>query len=121
MPLCRTHEDGTLTLALFLGRRGRVKDALDVFEPLWAQTANAEAVAAACLDVLASFENPPDPAQFDRVTGWLEQAIKQKKDSAVLWSPWLASADSRCATMKPRHFTRVSSSRLDGKSRRAAG
>src|SRR5262249_43518798 len=41
-----------LELARFLGRRGRLKHALDVCEPLWADRGNRNAVAMACLTIL---------------------------------------------------------------------
>jgi cellulose synthase operon protein C len=76
--------EGAIIQALFLGRRGHVKEALDLCEPLWANPQNVEEAARACIEVLTASNDPPDPIQVDRVTGWLEQAIKHKNDSALL-------------------------------------
>jgi tetratricopeptide (TPR) repeat protein len=76
--------DGAIVLALFLGRNGHVKDALNLCEPLWTNPETVERVAKACVEVVISSNGPPDQAQVDRVAGWLEQAIKQKRDSTLL-------------------------------------
>jgi tetratricopeptide (TPR) repeat protein len=76
--------DGAITLALFLGRNGHVKEALDLCKPLWANPESVEEVARACVEVVISSNDPPDQVQVDRVAGWLEQAIKQKRDSTTL-------------------------------------
>ena len=76
--------DSKDVLAKFLGRRGRLKDALDLFEPLWADPREAEMAAATCIPLILSESGPSDSKQFDRVTSWLQQAIKQKTDSALL-------------------------------------
>jgi cellulose synthase operon protein C len=75
-------QDGKYVLAEFLGRRGDVKGALDVCEPLWANPRNAERAAAICIAVIDSPK--ADSRQVDRVAGWLEQAIEQRTDSAIL-------------------------------------
>ena len=41
-------------------------------------------LAVACIQVVIVSNDPSDPVQVDRVAGWLEQAIKQKKDSRIL-------------------------------------
>jgi tetratricopeptide (TPR) repeat protein len=76
--------DGSMSLAMFLGRRGRIKEALDRFEPFWAQAKDPEAVASACVQVMSASNDPPDPAQVDRVAVCLEQALQRKKDSTFL-------------------------------------
>jgi tetratricopeptide (TPR) repeat protein len=76
--------DGAIVAALFLGRNGHIKDALDLCEPLWANPETVEGVAKACVEVVISSNAPPDQVQVDRVAGWLEQAIKQKRDSTLL-------------------------------------
>jgi tetratricopeptide (TPR) repeat protein len=63
-----------LPLALFLGRRGRVKEALDICEPLWADERELEVVAAKCIEVVTASDKD-DPAQLDRAAGWLEKAL----------------------------------------------
>jgi cellulose synthase operon protein C len=79
-----TPQDGVIVQAKFLGRHGRVKEALDLCEPLWANPQNVEPAARACIEVLTASNDPPDPTQVDRVIGWLEQAIKQQNGSALL-------------------------------------
>ena len=76
--------DGAVALALFLGRRGRMREALDVVAPLWAHGIDADKLSAACLDVLSSSEKRADSSQFDRIAGWLETAIKEKKGTPLL-------------------------------------
>ena len=70
---------GKVLLAAFLGRRGRAKDALDICEPLWANTRDIKAVAAVCIDVLfgTNSTRTPDPEQLKRVAGWLDRALAQ--------------------------------------------
>ena len=76
--------DGAILQAKFLGRNGHVKDALDFCGPLWADPENVETVAQVCIEVINASNDPPDKDQVDRVARWLEQAIKQKKDSTLL-------------------------------------
>jgi tetratricopeptide (TPR) repeat protein len=74
---------GKLMLALFLSRRDHRKEALDVLEPLRANADEIDNVVVACTDVLLSGKDEPDPAQLNRGSGWLEQALKQKPGSIV--------------------------------------
>jgi cellulose synthase operon protein C len=76
--------DGAIVQARYFGRQGQIKDALNLCEPLWANPENFERVAAACIEIVTSSNDPPDQVQIDRVAGWLEQAIKQKRDSTLL-------------------------------------
>ena len=76
--------DSKDVLAKFLSRRGHLKDALDLFEPLWANPHDAEIAAGTCIPLILSTSGPFDAEQFDRVTRSLEQAIKQKTNSALL-------------------------------------
>jgi tetratricopeptide (TPR) repeat protein len=69
-----TNPQAKLPLAMFLGRRGRVKEALDICEPLWANERELEAVAARCIEVVSA-SNKDDPSQVDRVAGWLDKAL----------------------------------------------
>ena len=71
--------DGAIVLALFLGRNGHVKDALDLCEPLWANPQNVERVAGACVEVVTSSNDPPDQVQVDRVAGWLGASDQTKE------------------------------------------
>ena len=73
-----------MSLALFLGRQGRLNDALDLIAPIWAQASNTDTISTACLELLASSPRPTTALQYDRVAGWLEHAIKEKKGSALL-------------------------------------
>ncbi len=71
---------GTLLLAQFLGRHDRVKEALDICEPLWNNNAGIVAVGRTCVDVVLSGKEKPDPAQLDRVCGWLNHAVDQPQN-----------------------------------------
>jgi tetratricopeptide (TPR) repeat protein len=70
-----------LELALFLGRHGRIKDALDVCEPLWAGAGNRELVAMTGLTILVAdpegSQSKPDATQVNRFLAWLEQGVAQ--------------------------------------------
>jgi cellulose synthase operon protein C len=77
-------QDGTAVLAQFLSRHGRVKDGLDLYEPLWAQAREPEPLAAASAQLITSSKPPADKAQVARVAAWLEQALDRKKDSTLL-------------------------------------
>lgn len=57
---------------------------MDLCEPLWADPRNVEVAAAACIGVITSTNALSDPQQLERVTSRLEQAIKQRTDSASL-------------------------------------
>jgi tetratricopeptide (TPR) repeat protein len=76
--------DGAITIAGFLGRSGRVKEGLDLLEPLWSQNHDPEAVGVACLQVLMYSKKRAEDAQFNRVAGWLERAIDQKRNATSL-------------------------------------
>jgi tetratricopeptide (TPR) repeat protein len=90
-------QDGKHALAMFLGRRGDIKGALDVCEPLWADLPNVELAAKISISVVLS--NPAcDVQQLNRVTKWLEQAIKQKTDS-----PFLQVALGNCRERQARY------------------
>ena len=73
---------GKVLLAAFLGRHGHAKDALDICEPLWANTRDFKVVAAVCIDILfgANSTRTFDPAQLNRVGGWLERALAQAEN-----------------------------------------
>ncbi len=74
--------DGNVVLAMFLGRRGDLKEALNVLEPLWADPGNVELAAATSVSLIIS--NPASDLHVTRVAERLERAIKQKTDSAFL-------------------------------------
>ena len=82
---------GKLLLAAFLGRRDRVKDALDICEPLWTSLREVEVLGVACINILfGSSDHPrtPEPAQINRVVGWFDRAIalapKQQRPNSWL-------------------------------------
>ena len=79
-----TISDGRRTLAAFLGRHGRVNDALDALAPLWSQTRDVEALAGTCFQLIVAAEKTVDDAQFERVAAWLNEAIKRNNNSARL-------------------------------------
>ena len=62
----------------FLARRGRLKDAVDLCETLWADADLREKVAAACAGILSESTSPPDLVQLRRVIGWIERARREK-------------------------------------------
>jgi cellulose synthase operon protein C len=71
-----------LLLAAFLGRYAKIKDGLDLCEPLWNNTANTEVVAVKCIDILFGSEensHTPDSAQINRVASWIERAVEQAR------------------------------------------
>jgi cellulose synthase operon protein C len=76
--------DGAIALALFLGRIGRVKDALTTCAPLWANPQDVMEVAQVCMKLITASNDPLDQVHVDRVGVWLEQAVKQKSDSTFL-------------------------------------
>ncbi len=73
-----------LGYATFLGRRGRIKDALDVCEPLWKAQPDPEPIAPAVISILLSEQRFNDPDQVARVSGWIERSLQQNPDAALL-------------------------------------
>ncbi|MFO0887988.1 MAG: tetratricopeptide repeat protein [Isosphaeraceae bacterium] len=73
-----------LALASFLGRHDRVKEALDLCEPLWNGPLAPEATVQRLLDIVFSSAGRRDRAQVDRLAGWIEAASNQKPKSSVL-------------------------------------
>jgi cellulose synthase operon protein C len=73
-----------LALATFLGRHGRVKEALDQCEQLWKGTTDPEELVRSTLAVLLSSSSDHDKAQVDRVAGWMQKGLEQKPKSSVL-------------------------------------
>jgi tetratricopeptide (TPR) repeat protein len=73
---------GKVRLAAFLGRRGLAKEALDICEPLWANTRDFKVVAAQCIDILFGANSPRAyaPEQLNRVGGWLDRALAQAQN-----------------------------------------
>ena len=78
---------GTVGLVDFLGRRGRVKEALDVCEPLWQsarEPIQVVSLAAAMIRVVLNPKSTIEPAQMTRVVDWLTQALTKNPQSTVL-------------------------------------
>ena len=71
-----TAPGGKLELAKFLGRHHKIKDALDVCEKLWPTSREPEVLAATCIEVLYS-DDSVDPANLNRVSSWIEQALEK--------------------------------------------
>jgi len=78
-----------VALIAFLARRGRVKDALDLCEPLWKAGREPETLARLSFGALVAASNSKvpnakDPAQVSRVADWLEQAVAKNPTSTTL-------------------------------------
>ncbi|AMV40858.1 tetratricopeptide repeat protein [Planctomyces sp. SH-PL62] len=73
-----------LDYAAFLGRRGRVQEALDVCEPLWKATPNPEPIAPTVIAVLLSSRTYNDATQIGRVSAWVERSLEQNPSSPML-------------------------------------
>lgn len=76
--------DDQLEYAMFLGRRGRIKDALDVCEPIWNASPNPEPATPAVVSILLSEQSFHDPEQIARVSGWIERALQRNPDAMML-------------------------------------
>jgi cellulose synthase operon protein C len=68
-------------LAIFLARHGKLKDAIDLCEGLWAAPASRESVSIACVQMLCNPASPVDEAQVRRVIGWIERASAESPRS----------------------------------------
>jgi cellulose synthase operon protein C len=80
---------GTMVLADFLGRRGQVKEALDLCEQLWPNTKEPELLAKLSLRAVFTangfkISKSADDAQVLRVVSWLERALRKKPKSTIL-------------------------------------
>jgi tetratricopeptide (TPR) repeat protein len=73
-PADRQGPPNRVRLAFFLARHGKVKEAVDICEGLWADPARRENLSAVCVQMLCEPASPPDAAQIGRVVGWLEKA-----------------------------------------------
>jgi cellulose synthase operon protein C len=70
---------GKIALAKFLGHHDRTDEALDILEPHWANPGEIERMAGTCIDVLIKGTKKPDPAQLERVSKWLDQALARSQ------------------------------------------
>ncbi len=62
-------------LIIFLAKHDRLKEALDIYEPLFANERDMDLLARTCVDVVVSSPKY-DAAQVERAAGWLEKALK---------------------------------------------
>jgi cellulose synthase operon protein C len=69
--------NGTMGLVAFLGRRDRVKEALDLCAPLWQTTREPELLAVVSVGVVLRPNHTAAPADLKRVIDWLTEALKQ--------------------------------------------
>jgi len=74
---------GTMALALFLGRRGNVKEALALLKPLWPTTRSPEQLAIVSFTVVMQ-SNSVDPADLKQVIDWLTEALNRFPQSTTL-------------------------------------
>jgi len=72
-----------LAYVAFLGRQGRIKEALDVCEPLWTSTPNPDVLVSTALEVLFPAKTEPDAAQVERVSGWVKRSMQQNPKSTL--------------------------------------
>lgn len=79
----RTRPLNALALSVFLAHHGRIKEAVDICESLWADPAARQAVASECVPMLCDTTVPADPEQMRRVIGWLEEAAAANPDTMV--------------------------------------
>jgi len=73
-----------LALAKFLGRHGRVKEAIDLCEQRWNATTNPEELVVGTMEVLSSSNPDSDKTQFERVAGWMEKWLEKQPKSLRL-------------------------------------
>ena len=74
---------GKMLLAQFLGRHGRVKEALDICERLWTNSDGLERLVGTCVGVVLNDRYKSDPAELNRVSGWLDQALSQTQNQRL--------------------------------------
>jgi predicted Zn-dependent protease len=78
---------GKCVLGRYLARRGRVREALDLFEQLWSKASEPKQVAVlapVCIEMVLGTTKSPDSAQLERVASWLEQALKRDSHATAL-------------------------------------
>jgi tetratricopeptide (TPR) repeat protein len=73
-----------IALASFLGRHGRVKEGLDLCEPLWNKDIASDAILPQLLDIVFSSTGRNDQVQVGRLASWIERALGQKPKSSSL-------------------------------------
>ena len=114
---------GQGSLAAFLGRRGRVKDALDICEPLWANTRDLEVVAAVVHrhshSVLTAPSTTTRRSSNGLAAGWNGHWSKHKSSGQRLHCCWLAWATSASGRTLSGGRNPVSACHRTGRSRRS--
>ena len=88
--------EAVLTLARYLGRRKRTREALDVCELAWE---NCPAVAVAEASVAVLHDGQPDEEQFQRVERRLGRRWRRRRTARNSSSAWRASKNSAAPTM----------------------
>jgi cellulose synthase operon protein C len=76
--------NGTMGLVAFLGRHDRVKEALDLCEPLWQTIREPELLAVLSVRLVLQPNHNATPAELQRVHDRLTQALKQHPQSTIL-------------------------------------
>ena len=82
-------------LAVFLSRHGKLKEAVDICEGLWADAARRENLSAVCVEMLCNPALPVDDAQISRVIGWFEQQATRENPRAMSYHVGLGSLFER--------------------------
>src|SRR5262249_30624213 len=77
-----TAPDAMLVVAAFLGRHRRLREALDLCDPLWATSKRPEAVAQVA--TVALYANPPDQRQSQRVEQRLREVLQKEPENLPL-------------------------------------
>jgi len=78
----KSGSEDSLQLAAFLGRQGRLSEALDLCEKLW-DSFPAERMTSLALAILNAVKNPT-PQQFQQVEHLIEKAVQKQPDSLAL-------------------------------------
>ena len=71
-------------LANFLAVHGRLREALDVCEPLWSGTGQPELLVKNTLELLPDTLSESDQEPLERVAGWLQNALEKAPKSGDL-------------------------------------
>ena len=73
-----------LRLIEFLGRHGKLKDGVDLCDPMWQKTPNPENLVPSILSLFATPAGKHEAAQLKRVADWFEEALKKQPNSSNL-------------------------------------
>jgi cellulose synthase operon protein C len=82
--------EAVLYLARHLAQHDRLAEALDLCEPAWKRS-RPETVAVYCAEILRSAQ--PREADFERVEGWLKNALAQNQTSSTLARAYAETLD----------------------------